>query len=172
MPKKQTPINRVNKFFSEEDFSLDINMGRVAIENDGNFVVILYRVDRANTNTNVYGESGKDEVRFFPPVELRVIPIMNAPELGVYNKDAGSVSYLQDGPLEFDIYTSQLDELDVEIRRGDFIGYPVTENIIRYCRIVNDGIKNYDNEHTIVGYKGAFRTVNCAAISEDEFRGL
>ena len=172
MPKKQTPINRVNKFFGSEDFDLDIQLGREAIEGDGNFVVILYRVDRNNTNTNIYGESGKDEVRFFAPQELRVIPIMKAPELGVYNKGAGSVSYLQDGQLEFGIYVAQLIELNIEMRRGDFIGYPVTENIIRYFRIVNDGIKNYDNEHTIVGYKGAFRTVMCAPVDENEFTAL
>ena len=37
---KKIPINRVNKFFSNEDFDLDISMGREAIEGDGNFTVI------------------------------------------------------------------------------------------------------------------------------------
>ena len=41
-----TPITRINKFFSEEDFNLEISMGREAIEGDGNFTVVLYRVDR------------------------------------------------------------------------------------------------------------------------------
>ena len=32
-------------------------------------------------------------------------------------------------------------------------------------------VKNYDNKHTIMGYKGAYRTVLCAAVDENEFRG-
>ena len=40
--KKITPITRINKFFSEEDFGLEISMGREALEGDGNFTVILY----------------------------------------------------------------------------------------------------------------------------------
>ena len=44
--KKITPITRINKFFSEEDFNLQISMGREAIEGFGNFTLILYRVDR------------------------------------------------------------------------------------------------------------------------------
>ena len=47
--KKVTPITRVNKFFSGEDFNLEISMGREAIEGDGNFTVILYKVDRQLT---------------------------------------------------------------------------------------------------------------------------
>jgi hypothetical protein len=43
---------------------------------------------------------------------------------------------------------------------------------MRYFSVVNDGIKNYDNKHTIMGYKGAFRTILCATIENNEFRGM
>ena len=52
-------------------------MGREAIEGDGNFTLILYRVDRQLTEYDgVYGEASKDGIRYLPPVELKVIPIM------------------------------------------------------------------------------------------------
>lgn len=173
MPKKNVPINRINKFFSEEDFNLEVSFGREAIEGDGNFVVILYSVDRERTESdNLYGEAVKDGIKFFPPVELRVIPIMNEPENKAYNSGSGSLRYLQDGQLTFGIYDAQLDELGVELNYGDYIGYQVSETEIRYFSVSNDGIKNYDNKHTIMGYKGAFRTVVCASVEEDEFRGL
>tara|TARA_R110001592_G_scaffold35515_2_gene120792 strand:+ start:609 stop:1130 length:522 start_codon:yes stop_codon:yes gene_type:complete len=173
MPKKNVPINRVNKFFSEEDFNLEVSFGREAIEGDGNFVVILYRVDRNRTESDdIYNEAVKDGIKFFPPVELRVIPIMNEPENKAYNSGSGSLRYLQDGQLTFGIYDAQLDELGVELNYGDYIGYQVSETDIRYFSVSNDGIKNYDNKHTIMGYKGAFRTVLCASVEEDEFRGL
>ncbi len=167
--KKITPITRINKFFSEEDFNLEISMGREAIEGDGNFTLILYRVDRQLTESdNVYGEASKDGIRFLPPVELKVIPLMAEPENKSYEKN-GSLRYLQDGKLSFGIYDSQLTELKVSLSYGDYIGYPVTETEIRYFSVVNDGIKNFDNKHTIMGYKGAFRSVDCAPVDASEF---
>lgn len=170
--KKITPITRINKFFSEEDFNLEISMGREAIEGDGNFTLILYRVDRPLTESdNVYGEASKDGIRFLPPVELKVIPLMAEPENKSYEKN-GSLRYLQDGKLSFGIYDSQLTELKVTLSYGDYIGYPVTETEIRYFSVVNDGVKNFDNKHTIMGYKGAFRSVDCAPVDASEFRGV
>ena len=173
MPKKNVPINRVNKFFSEEDFNLEVSFGREAVEGEGNFVVVLYRVDRERTESDdLYGEAVKDGIKFFPPVELRVVPIMNEPDNKAYNSGAGSVRYLQDGQLTFGIYDAQLEELGVELSYGDYIGYQVSETDVRYFSVTNDGVKNYDNKHTIMGYKGAFRTILCASVEEDEFRGL
>lgn len=170
--KKIAPITRINKFFSEEDFGLEISMGREALEGDGNFTIILYRVDRdTSASDNLYGEAPKDGIKYFSPVELKVVPIMGEAENKSYNKN-GSLRYLQDGQFTFGIYDSQLSELDVEISYGDYIGYPVTETEIRYFSVVNDGSKNYDNKHTIMGYKGAFRTVKCAPIDGNEFRGV
>ena len=170
--KKITPITRINKFFSEEDFDLEISMGREAIEGDGNFTLILFRVNREMTeHDDLYGEASKDGIRYFPPVELKVIPIMDSPENKSYNKDGG-LRYMQDGQLTFGIYDAQLSEMDTEISYGDYIGYPVTETEIRYFSVVNDGVKNYDNKHTIMGYKGAFRTVVCASVDANEFRGM
>jgi hypothetical protein len=170
--KKITPITRVDKFFSEEDFNLEISMGREAIEGDGNFTIILYRVDRQLTESdNLYGEASIDGIRFYPPVELKVLPIMAEPTNDSYGSD-GNLRYLQDGQLTFGIYEAQITELKTSLSYGDYIGYPVTENEIRYFSIVNDGVKNYDNRHTIMGYKGAFRTVVCAPVDSSEFRGV
>jgi hypothetical protein len=80
--------------------------------------------------------------------------------------------YIADGQFTFGIYDSQLTELDVNIYYGDYIGYPVTETEIRYFSVVNDGIKNYDNQHTIMGYKGAYRTIVCASVDSSEFNGM
>lgn len=170
--KKITPITRINKFFSEEDFNLEISMGRESLEGDGNFTVILYRVDRENTESDsLYGEASKDGIRFFPPIELKVIPLFEEAENKSYNPNGG-LRYIQDGSLKFGIYDAQLTELKTSISYGDYIGYPVTETEIRYFSVVNDGVKNYDNRHTIMGYKGAYRTVKCSPIDSSEFRGV
>ena len=170
---RKIPINRINKFFSNEDYDLEISMGREAIEGDGNFVVILYRVDRENASSDdLYGEASKDGVRFFPPVELRVVPTLEEAENKAYNSGSGGLRYIPDGNLSFGIYESQLAELDVELNFGDYIGYPVSVTDVRYFSVTNDGVTNYDNKHTIMGYKGAYRTVKCSSVDENEFRGL
>ena len=171
--KRITPITRINKFFSEEDFNLEISMGRESVEGDGNFTIILYRVDREMSEyDDVYGEASKNGIRFFPPIELKVIPMLAEATNNTYNKDSGSLRYLQDGNLTFGIYDAQLNELKTSISYGDYIGYPVTETEIRYFSVVNDGVKNYDNKHTIMGYRSAFRTIVCASVDESEFNEI
>ena len=171
--KKLTPITRINKFFSEEDFFLEISMGRESVEGDGNFTVILYRVDRDKTQYDeLYGEAERDGIRYFPPVELKVVPILDEPENKTYNQDSGSLRFLQDGNFTFGIYDAQLTELKTSISYGDYIGYPISENNVRFFSVVNDGIKNFDNKHTIMGYKSAFRTIVCAPVDKDEFNSI
>ena len=81
-------------------------MGREAIEGDGNFVVILYRVDREmTTSDDIYSEAGADEIRYFPPVELLVVPIHDEPSLETYNQ--GMLAYLEDGNFKFGIYVHE-----------------------------------------------------------------
>lgn len=171
--KKITPITRINRFFSEEDFFfLEISMGREAIEGDGNFTIILYKVDRSISEYDkLYGEAVKDGIRYYPPLELKVVPILDEAENKTYNSD-GMARYIQDGRLRFGIYQMQLSEMETEINYGDYIGYPVSETEIRYFSVVNDGIKNFDNNHTIMGYKGAFRTIICAPVDASEFSGV
>ncbi len=168
--KKQVPINRTNKFFSGEDYRLDIEMGREGIEGDNNFTVILYKVDREMTTTDdVYGEAGKDEIRYHPPVELIVMPTFEEAENKTYNPN--SLQYLETGNLSFSIYSAQLEELETDIDKGDYIGYAVGPTEMVYYNVSNDGRKNWDNKHTILGFKGAYRTVVCSPVDENEFTG-
>jgi hypothetical protein len=167
---RKMPITRINKWYSREDFELEVSLGREAIEGDGNFVVVLYQVDRGLSETDsLYGEAGKKDIRFKTPVELKVVPIIAEPENAVYGKDSGSLRYIQDGQLTFGIYEEQLTELEVDLSYGDYIGYPITETELRFFSVVNDGIKHFDNKHTIMGFEGAFRTVICAPVDKIEF---
>jgi len=170
---KRIPITRNNKFYSESDYLLDVSMSREFIEGDGNFTVILYQVDRGLSETDsLYGETSKQNIRFKTPVELKVMPIIEAPENKVYNKNSGSLRYLQDGMLKFSVFEAQLDELEVDLNFGDYIGYAVSETEIRYFSVVNNGSKAFDNQHTMFGYKGYYRSVICAPVTDDEFLAI
>lgn len=172
MDKPRIPINRSNKFYSEDEFNLDIEMGRETIEEDNNFVVVLFRVDRQTTLfDDLYGETNEDGVRFKTPVELRVIPTIEEASNTNYNAN-GSQRNLEDGNLIFELYQQQLNDLGVEITYGDYIGYAINETTMRYYSVANDGVKNYDNANMIMGYKSAYRKVTCTPVNKNEFKGL
>lgn len=166
---KQIPINRMDKWFSQEDFELEQSMGREAIEGDLNMVVVLYRVDKELSQTDdLYHEASVEEIRFKQPLELNVVASLAEPENKTYN-DNGSLRYLQDGQLTFGIYQQQLDELDATLEFGDYIAYAINETTIKYFTVVNDGLKMHDDKHTILGFKGAYRSIICSPIDETEF---
>ena len=62
--------------------------------------------------------------------------------------------------------------MGAEINYGDYVGYAETEDKIQYYTVSNNGIITSDNAHTMVGYKGFYRTVTCVPVDEDEFKGI
>jgi hypothetical protein len=169
--QKLVPITRLGKFFGAEDYSLDIEMGRQWLEGDMNFTIVLYRIDRYKTKTDdVYGEVTEDGIQFLAPVELQGLVQIMAPT----NKLLGTskVSQNEPGNMKFSIYQKTLDDMDVEIFHGDYIGYYETEDRVRYYVVSDDGYVKSDNKHTYGGYKPFYRSVVATYVSENEFRGI
>jgi hypothetical protein len=157
--EKLVPITRLGKFFGGEDFDLDIGMGQEWLEGDMNFTIVLYRIDRYKTKKDdVYGEVLEDGVQFMAPT----------------NKFYGNskIEIQEPGNMKFSIYQKQLEDLNVEIFMGDYIGYYETEDRVRYYTVSDDGYVRSDNKHTYGGYKPFYRTITATWVSENEFRGI
>lgn len=171
MSQNKVPITRLGKFFSAEDYNLDISMGDEWLSGDMNFTVVLYRVDRYKTKTDdVYGETVSDGIKFLPPIELKgLVKILN-PE----TKKLGNSKIMQDEPgnMIFSIYQKQLEELNVDISMGDYIGYYETESRVRYYSVLDDGRITSDNKHTYGGYKPFYRTIVATPVTTNEFNGI
>ena len=171
MSDKLVPITRLGKFFSGEDFELDIGMGQEWLEGDMNFTVVLYRINRYRTKTdNVYGEVLEDGIQFLPPVELKVYLQVAAPSNKFYGNS--KVEIQEPGNLKFSVYLKQLEELQVEIFMGDYIAYYESEDRVRYYVVSDDGYVRSDNKHTYGGYKPFYRTITATWVSENEFKGI
>jgi hypothetical protein len=171
MAQNKVPITRLNKFFSEEDFNLDIELGSEWLHGDMNFTLVLYRVDRRRTTKDsVYGEVIEDGIQFLPPVEFKGYVQLETPE----NKDMGDskLSQMESGNIKIGVYQNQLDMLSIEVNFGDYIGYYETEERVRYFTVVNDGRVNSDNKHTYGGYKKFYRSIIAAPVNENEFKGI
>jgi hypothetical protein len=165
------PINRLNKFFSENDFDLNISIGEEYLHGDLNMKLVLFRVDVSKTNIDdVYAEVGKDKIQYLPPVEFNALVRIEEPKNNSY-KD-GLVRYNEPGNLNLSVYIKHLEELGVDIKYGDFIGYVQNENKIRYYTVINDGKVVSDNKHNMFGYKPYYRTIVCSIAKDNEFRGI
>ncbi len=165
------PITRLSKFFSQEDFDINIQMGQEYLHGDLNMKFVLYQVDRTKTDTDsIYAEVGKDEIKFFPPIEVNGLVQIAEPKNVSYK--TGVMRYLEAGNLTIRIYLSHLEELGVEIRYGDFVGYSESEEKLRFYQVVNDGRIQADNKHKMFGYKPHYTTIECAPVQESEFRGV
>ena len=170
MAQRNVPITRLNKFFGAEDFHLDVGMGREWLEGDMNFTVILYRIDRYKTlQDDVYGEVPEGGIQFLPPIELKGYVQILAPT----NQRLGNSRVRQDEPgnMRFSIYQSYLDQLNVDINFGDYLGYYETESKVRYYSVSDDGKVVSDNKHTYGGYKPFYRSVLATPVSKNEFFG-
>ena len=167
----RVPITRMGKFFGAEDYSLDIDMGREWLEGDMNFTIVLYRIDRYKTKTDdVYGETVSDGIKFLPPVEFKAFVQVVAPE----NKWLGNskIEQMEPGNIRVSVYQEMLDELNINVSYGDYLGYYETETRVRYYVVSNDGRVVSDNKHTYAGYKPFYRTILGSPVSANEFRGI
>jgi len=165
------PITRLGKFFSQEDFDINIQMGQEYLHGDLNMKFVLYRVDRTKTDTDsIYAEVGKDEIKFFPPIEVNgLVQIAEAKNSSYKN---GLVRYLEPGNITIKIYLSHLDDLNVKIIYGDFVGYAESEEKVRFYQVIDDGRIQADGKHKMFGYKPHYLTIVCAPVQESEFRGI
>ena len=171
MSNNKVPITRIGKFFGEQDFSLEIDMGSEWLEGDMNFTLVLYRIDRRKTKTDdVYGETMSDGIKFLPPIEFKGYVQILAPE----NKNLGTskVEQLEPGNLKVSVYQKQLDDLEIDISYGDYIKYYESNDKVRYYVVNNDGRVTSDNKHTYGGYLPFYRTIIASYVTENEFRGL
>jgi hypothetical protein len=167
----KVPINRLEKFFGQQDFDLDVQMGQEWLEGDLSFTLVLYKVDRSRTDQDdVYGEALEDQIQFHPPIEFKGYVSIEQPQ----NEDYGNskISQIEPGNLTVSVYQDSLEALGTDIDFGDYIAYYENETRVRYYTVVNDGRVVSDNKHTYGGYKPFYRTIIASPVSENEFRGL
>lgn len=170
--KSNVPITRLGKFFGDRDFELEIEMGQEWLIGDMNYTCVLYKIDRNKIKTDdVYGEVVEDGIKFLPPVEFNAQVSIAAPE----NKMVGTstkMDQVEPGNITMSVYLKTLNDLQIDIDFGDYVGYYDSENFVRYYTVVNDGRVISDTKHTYKGFKPFYRTIIAAPVGPNEFRGL
>ena len=80
-----TPINRNNLFYSEEDFEYEISIIMDYLEEDTNQTVVVYEVDRKNTNMNEIYQESNSNIRFKIPREIPCLYEIKDAELRTFD---------------------------------------------------------------------------------------
>jgi hypothetical protein len=136
-----------------------------------NFTLVLYKVDKNKTKTDdVYGEALQDGIQFLPPVEFKGYVQIMAPTNQMLGRSR--INQSEPGNLRVSVYQQTLDDLQISVDFGDYLGYYETENRVRYYSVIDDGRVNSDNKHTYGGYKPFYRTILATPVTANEFRGL
>ena len=169
--KKAEDIKRTPLFMSETSLDLDIEAARSYLRQDTNFIVNLYRINVIESRVDdLYGESLPADKKFFPPISLSVMLNINdsdqsfMSEIGIIREDVGE--------LKFDVFIKELKERNVEINRGDVVGYNATGEIERYYEVVKSDNIIDSNVKTFGGFKPIYKTIRCVPVKDDVILGL
>ena len=168
--KQHLPNKRISSFFNEDEYNLEIQMGREWLEGDLNTIVVLFRIDINKTQVDdLYGESKPHEKHYLPPVELKVrIDSMEESELETRDNITSRESQIK---MSLSVFTQQLEEKNVDPKRGDYLGYNDGTKGMRYFEIINADNRNFSLNKTIMGYKPYWRRISCILIDSDVFDG-
>lgn len=169
---RRVPIRRNNLLYGEEDFKFDLELGREYVETDMGQTIVLYSVNLSKTNQDsLYGETKDGAVSYNTPIEVPCVYELDEAELKAYEKTKNLGVYQKVGKFKFGVYEQTLVELGVDIKIGDYIGVQVTESHMEYFVVNNDGRNNYDNGHTMYGYKPFYRSCQAIPVDPSEFNG-
>lgn len=170
MSDNNKPIKRVDLFFTEDEFSLEKEFAKEYLENDINTKVYLYRVDRTRTTIDdIYAEASKEEIKTYPPLELAVSLVIEESQFKSYNSN-NTLNYKDIGNLVFTVLIDFLDEKEIDIKKGDYVGYQVDRRF-KFWTVVDDDRTFQTNAKTIMGYKPLYRKIVCVPTDPNEFNG-
>jgi hypothetical protein len=165
--KRKKPINRNNLFASESQIELQYAMGMEYVNKVLNQTIVLYEIDRELTKIDdIYKEAKFNDLVFKTPVELNVMYKIDSSELKTYDTNTIKGYYVKTGKLTFNIYEKELIENSCDIKIGDYIGVQITNTHMEYFIVTNDGRNNYDNRHTMWGFKPYYRTIQCSVVTD------
>ena len=151
----------IKLFFGEKERRFFESSGREISEESLQESFILYRIDYKRTRTHsLYGESKN---KLYLP-EIEVFGRINVESSGPEYLAPGGIIRKGYGNITASIYVSQLDELDAEIRMGDFVYHKGN-----YYEVTDDGSSNVDNQHSWGGDKLFSITIKGVEVNTDVF---
>lgn len=171
--RRKNPIKRNNKFFSGEDYNVQMDFAKEYMEQHANQTIILYQVDLEKTKVDdIYKEARKSDLRFKTPIELTCIYEIQDTQMKAYSETISKGLYAKPGTIIFSVLLEELEENGCDIKRGDYIGVDITPEYRIYFTVTNDGKMGMTaNKNTLYGKMPFYVTCEGAYVDETEFNG-
>ena len=91
-------------------------------------------------------------------------------EVQTYEKTKMKGLYAKPGKLVFSVLLKTMDELDIDIKRGDYIGININEENRFYWTVTDDGrVGMTANKNSVYGFKPYYRVIEAAPCDPVEF---
>lgn len=159
-------------FYDREQYRFDLEIAREYVEGDMGQTIVLYQVDLTKTNQDdIYGEAKSNSIIYFPPVEVPCVYEIEPAELRAYDKQKNLGTYQKMGKLKFGVFEQTLIDFDVDIKIGDFVGVQVSEKMMVYFQVENDGRNNFSNDKLMFGTQPFYRSITASWVDGATFEG-
>ena len=170
--QRRVPIKRNNLFYDMEQYRFDLEIAREYVHGDMGQTIVLYQIDLSKTNQNdIYGETRPNSFEYFPPVEIPCVYEVEPPELRAYDKQKNLGTYQKMGKLKFGVFEQDLIDYDADIKTGDFVGVQVSETMMVYFQVENDGKNNLSNDKLMFGTVPFYRSITASWVDQATFNG-
>jgi hypothetical protein len=172
MAKKKKNINlesqRYGLFMSENSFNLDIEYGRNFLKTDNVQKVTIYRMNIIKTKTHdLYGQAKAKDKVFFTPVTISAFVKVESNEQSYYGGNSGGIVREDTGKIIINVYLKELEEKNIEINRGDYIGYNLSGERERYYEVESAENVVDTTDRTIGGFKSYEKRIVGVPVKED-----
>lgn len=160
------PRNHFNRYFSESTFNFFENISQQFLYDEMGSYVILHRKDFENSSVDdLYGEVSSSELVFRDPIQ---IPAKIQAEQSTNESYISKFNLQKEerGNLKIYILTSTLETLNVNIKFGDIIEYPMDGKRIFY-EVSNTQNKTEASSNTFAGYATYWKLYVCTPTDGD-----
>jgi hypothetical protein len=165
--------HRYGLFVNKDSIDLDILYGRHFISNDNTQEIILYRINVIESKSHaLYGQSKASDKKYFPPVTLLGLVKIEDSKQENYGGNPGGIVRDDTGNLTFSIYLDELREKNVDISRGDIIGYNMSGSKTRYYEVENANVVSDETSKTIGGFVNYWKKVIATPAKSDVIGNL
>jgi hypothetical protein len=160
--------DRYGMFMTQNSFDLDIMYGRNYLKADNPQFIILHRVNINQTQVHaLYGQAKTKDKKFLAPVKISVMVDVEDGKQDYYGAGQGGITRDDTGNLRFGVYLKELEELQVEINRGDFIEYNMSGEKRRFYEVETANNVTDETKKTIGGFKTYWKLVTGVPVKED-----
>lgn len=157
-----SPLNRNNKFFSENEYQYYLDMSREHLKTIDTSFYFVKVIKEESQVDDLYGEAYDEEITYAEPVIIPAIVELEESENKAYVESKGAFRYEEYGNLKLHVLLEDLEIHNVDITYGDFVGYRVSETKVIWFEVANDAKKAFDNNKFFLGYRNFWKTITCA----------